>query len=659
MGAFRGFGDDALKVQADKRQESVQRTQIAASERASQRAAGGQVAALAENARQADMGDARANKQLDLGAAAQQDDVALKRQGLAQGAAAQQDDVALKREGLGLQREGLAADLAGRKEDLNLKLQEQSRAERQLKMNEDTYAKMQDEVNKQKAAQDELNQEDTSAQLAILRAAALSDGPLDRPWADKINNLRGVAYGDPGSITLITGIKDPKTGARYGVGIRKIGEDGKPIDSILDPADFLPKLRASMSPDKWLELHDRIVGGQSSRMGDRYSAVSTAETRKHLQEQGAQGAAMSKINPGPTVKSLREEIDNLTAEADPKRKGGPVPGADKDLEAARNAKSGVLKTLAEQTAGKPAEAAPMSGEPEWGHLNDAAEAPKLDSFNDKEKAELIDIRRRTLEQSKGDKAKAQELFDAVAAKRFGDRVKPAAPTAAPAKAGVKAEEDSLYTGNTELAPDKETEFRKWVKDNGVFYTGVGREYDLRKTFLDGVKPDAEGRFATEDIAQYSKKGAPAAKNPSTAKGEAAVKEQPPKGGEAEPQPGGASLTVKADEGKPADEGMRARSKSLSKPLIEQDQGSQKSGSNKLPEAVSAQFTTKQVDSLTDDDKKALADIHTESMKKQVDPSTKLTIDPEKYRKQKTKEYFEAKKVKHDEEFNRLFGHFLK
>ena len=92
--AFRGFGDDALKVKADKREAALKAAQIAASERASMRAANIQMAGLQENARQADManqlareqlaaGNERFDKQLAAGEAARMDELALKREAIA------------------------------------------------------------------------------------------------------------------------------------------------------------------------------------------------------------------------------------------------------------------------------------------------------------------------------------------------------------------------------------------------------------------------------------------------------------------------------------------------------------------------------------------------------------------------------------------------
>ena len=92
--AFRGFGDDALKVKADKREAALKAAQIAASERASMRSAGVQMAGLQENARQADMahqrageqlaaGNERFDKQLAAGEAARAEELGLKREGMA------------------------------------------------------------------------------------------------------------------------------------------------------------------------------------------------------------------------------------------------------------------------------------------------------------------------------------------------------------------------------------------------------------------------------------------------------------------------------------------------------------------------------------------------------------------------------------------------
>ena len=242
--AFRGFGDDALKVKADKREAALRAAQIAASERASIRAANVQMAGLQENARQADMANQLAREQLAAGNERFDKQLAAGNERfdkqLAAGEAARMDELALKREGMAAdeayRRDSLAATEAARKADLSVKIAEMSQKEAQLQLNESTAARLNAEWQRQQAAQEELQREDTATQLAVIRAASLSSGPLGMPYINALNNLRGVAYGDPGSTTQVFPVIDPQTGARLGIGTVKIGEDGKEIQSILDPA---------------------------------------------------------------------------------------------------------------------------------------------------------------------------------------------------------------------------------------------------------------------------------------------------------------------------------------------------------------------------------------------------------------------------------------
>lgn len=350
--AFRGFGDDALKVKADKREAALKAAQIAASERASMRAANVQMAGLQENARQADMANQLAREQLAAG------NERFDKQ-LAAGEAARMDELALKREAMAAdeayRRDSLAAAEAARKADLSVKIAEMSQKERQLQLNESTAARLDAEWQRQQAAQEELQREDTATQLAVIRAASLSSGPLGMPYINALNNLRGVAYGDPGSTTQVFPVIDPQTGARLGIGTVKIGEDGKEIQSILDPAIILPQVRKSMTPEKWEEYARQLIGANTAKGSDRVTAAAIREMQKAKLE-------FAKSDPASLVKMLAEQEDDLRTNKPAKTGTGKAadPANQENLDRVRRIKTKVLKELEAQLGGVEEEATPAA-----------------------------------------------------------------------------------------------------------------------------------------------------------------------------------------------------------------------------------------------------------------------------------------------------------
>jgi len=86
--------------------------------------------------------------------------------------------------------------------------------------------------------------------------------------------------------------------------------------------------------------------------------------------------------------------------------------------------------------------------------------------------------------------------------------------------------------------------------------------------------------------------------------------------------------------------------------VEPGKDTQRLGRNKPPAAVELRFTKQQEESLTDEDRRAIAKIHADSLKLEEDPVTGLVPDREAYRKQKVMEYFQQK---FETEFERLFG----
>lgn len=354
--AFRGFGDDAMKVKQEKRQAQIQREQIAASERASQRAASGQAAALGENARQANMADERAGAQLEAGNARFDKQLAAetaqsdKRLALAEMTHA--DDMALR-------REGLEADKAARADSLAIQTKELSQRERQIQLNEKTAARLDEQYALEQAAQEELRREDTATELAVIRAASTSTGPLSMPYINALNNVRGKAYGDPGSVTQVFPVIDPQTGARLGIGTVKIGDDGKPIQSILDPAQTVPRVLASMTPEKQAEYIQTLTGANKARGSDRV----TAAALKYAQENRLQ---FGKTDPASLVKELGEQEDILRTTKAPKAGAGGAadPANQENLDRIKTIKTNVLKTMEQMTSEEGAASAQPKLSPE-------------------------------------------------------------------------------------------------------------------------------------------------------------------------------------------------------------------------------------------------------------------------------------------------------
>lgn len=575
--AFRGFGDDALKVKADKREAALRAAQIAASERASMRAANLQMAGLQENARQADMANQLAREQLAAG------NERFDKQ-LAAGEAARMDELALKREGMAAdeayRRDAMAAAEAARKDDLSVKIAEMSQRERQLQLNESTAARLDAEWQRQQAAQEEMQREDTATQLAVIRAASLSSGPLGMPYINALNDLRGVAYGDPGSTTQVFPVIDPQTGARLGIGTVKIGEDGKEIQSILDPAIILPQVRKSMTPEKWEEYARQLIGANTAKGSDRVTAAAIREMQKAKLE-------FAKSDPATLVKTLAEQEDNLRVTKPAKTGAGKAadPANQENLERVRRIKTKVLKELEAQLEGG-AEATPA-----------ANLAPEQKKFMEKPGTEAG-----------------------------------AAPAGQSPKVEARLDKGELVVtinGQTARMPDT-------PKNRAT----------LQQKY--GIQIGGETRSAP------AKSDTPVAPVAGSAKAKPVTVETPAESGLAEEPADAPPVTEPPATG--ADK--KWKTSSLEKSLIETDMNAQKSGSINLPEVVSSQFSKQQEESLTEEDKKAILEIHAASWG-QKDPKTGLPIDPKEYSKQKIREYFKQKKEKYDADFNRLFGKFLK
>ena len=584
--AFRGFGDDALKVKADKREAALRAAQIAASERASMRAANVQMAGLQENARQADMANQLAREQLAAGNERFDKQLAAGNERfdkqLAAGEAARMDELALKREGMAAdeayRRDSLAATEAARKDDLSVKIAEMSLRERQLQLNESTAARLDAEWQRQQAAQEEMQSVDTALQLAILRFAVNNpDGQVPMGFLNALNNHRGVAYGDPGSVIQVFGIIDPTTKARLGTGMIMIGNDGKPIESILDPMLIIPKLLASMPTDKAMETIQNLTLGNQARGSDRVTAAAMKYARENRLE-------FAKSDPATLVKTLAEQEDNLRVTKPAKTGAGKAadPANQENLDRVRRIKTNVLKEMERQTAGE----------------EEAAPAPTL-SPEQKKFMELPG-------EGNGIGAKVEARLDKGELVVTINGQTARMPDTPKNRATLQARHNIQIGGETQPAPAK-------AKDAPAAPTARPTE------------PKVADEAAAADI----------------------------------PPPAEETTSVPpATVAKTAAKGEKWKTPPLGKPLIETDMNAQKSGSINLPEKVSSQFSKQQEESLTEEDKKAILEIHAASWG-QKDPKTGLPIDPKEYSKQKIREYFKQKKEKYDADFNRLFGKFLK
>ena len=596
--AFRGFGDDALKVKADKREAALKAAQIAALERASMRSANVQMAGLQENARQADMANERAWAQLAAG------NERFDKQ-LAAEEAARLDDLNIKREGMAAdesyRRDVLTLNEQMRKADLGVKLEELSQRERQIQLNEITAARLDAEWKQQQAAQEELQRVDTAIQLAVIRAASLSSGPLGMPYINALNNLRGVAYGDPGSTTQVFPVIDPQTGARLGIGTVKIGDDGKEIQSILDPAIILPQVRKSMSPEKWEEFAQQLIGANKAKGSDRVTAAAIREMQKAKLEFG-------KTDPGSLLKTLAEQEDNLRFTKAPKSGSGKAadPANQENLERIGRIKTKVLKELEAQLDGETDAASP---------------ATKL--------------------------SPEQKAF--VTAPGAG-----ATGTSSDANSAVRDKDKLVVTINGQTARMPDT-----PKNRAM----LQEKYNIQIGGDKAATPEASG--------------APAPQSATASTGQIPVVEQPPvaeklTAEQARRRQNAVASTEKAGGSAPASQPATknvGKQKSWTTPSstplfeagadgkrgkanVEPGKDTQRLGRNKPPAAVELRFTKQQEESLTDEDRRAIAKIYADSLKLEEDPVTGLVPDREAYRKQKVMEYFQQK---FETEFERLFG----
>lgn len=348
---FRGYGDDTQKMRESKRNNATRRMAIAASERASKRSANAQEAALTEKSREFDLSMEHSKEVSDANVSVENEKVAFNRETAAANASAQKENAAAtakyRASMLDFQKQQLDANTSDKQDARALKgdefVENLSLAQRQMKLNEDTYAKLEEEHQRKEEARQEMQNVETAAQLAVYRAASLASGPLDISYCNALNDARGIAYGEPGSVTGVFPIIDQKTKERLGVGATKIGKDGNEIQTVLDPAWMIPKVMSSMSPEKAEAYRAQLSGGNKARGTDKF----TAAALKYAQDQKLQ---FSKTDPGAYLDKLSTEEMTLESEVNPKspkRGFKPDPKVVKQLAQVKRIKQNVLDRMEE------------------------------------------------------------------------------------------------------------------------------------------------------------------------------------------------------------------------------------------------------------------------------------------------------------------------
>jgi len=298
-----------------------------------------------------------------------------------------------------------------------------------------------------------------SAFGAGLITAALN-GVAPTATLSRINQANGVADGDPGSIV---GMGGGPEGLWYDVIAvdeqGKVGKKRQEVDpmTLLAAAHFLygekgvgefiqmyktrdtNNTRMNIAMDKYMQayeiqqLKNQLAKEVAGIKSDTTLAVEDKRTERamKLQELKNQvgevlGILPAKVNLPSAVKILTEELDDLNAELNPeskRNKGKPLdPVKVKRRDAVQKALDNVLGMLGDdgtETAGVPTGAAP-AGQPTGG----AAQIPGVPQ---ERLAELRAIAERAMATAKGDKAKAEKIFNAEVAKRYPDLVPAAQP----------------------------------------------------------------------------------------------------------------------------------------------------------------------------------------------------------------------------------------
>lgn len=298
-----------------------------------------------------------------------------------------------------------------------------------------------------------------SAFGAGLITAALN-GVTPTPTLSRINQANGVADGDPGSIV---GMGGGPEGLWYDVIATdeqgKVGKQRQEVDpmSLLAVAqslygekgvgDFIQmyktrdtnNTRMNIAMDKYMQAYEiqqlknqgaKVVAGIKSdttlAVEDKRTDRATKVQELKNQVGGVLGISAAKVNLPSAVKILTEQLEDLNADLNPdskRNKGKPLDAVKAkrrdDVQKALDNVLGMLGDDGTETAGVPTGAAP-AGQPTGG----AAQIPGVPQ---ERQAELRAIAERAMATAKGDKAKAEEIFNAEVAKRYPDLVPAAQP----------------------------------------------------------------------------------------------------------------------------------------------------------------------------------------------------------------------------------------
>lgn len=303
-----------------------------------------------------------------------------------------------------------------------------------------------------------------SAFGAGLITAALN-GVTPTATLSRINQANGVADGDPGSIV---GMGGGPEGLWYDViATDEQGKMGKQRQEV-DPMTLLAVARSlygekgvsefiqmyktrdtnntrmNIAMDKYMQAYEiQLLKNQIAKeiagiKSDTTLAVEDKRTERAMRIQelknqvgGVLGISPAKVNLPSAVKTLTEQLEDLNADLNPnsrRNKGKPLdPEKVKRRDAVQKALDNVLGMLADddtETAGAPT-GAPTGGQP-TGRQPTVGTA-QIPGVPQERLAELRAIAKRAMAAAKGDRAKAEEIFNAEVAKRYPDLVPAAQP----------------------------------------------------------------------------------------------------------------------------------------------------------------------------------------------------------------------------------------
>ena len=345
------------------------------------------------------------------------------------------------------------ADRALKQQEIGLKQQEFDAGKSLRDMQQENAKLMlqqaQSEFDEDQARRATLTKFRQSAFGAGLITAALN-GVAPTATLSRINQANGVADDDPGSIV---GMGGGPEGLWYDViAVDEQGEVGKKRQEV-DPMTLLAvahslygekgvgefiqmyktrdtnNTRMNIAMDKYMQayelqqlknqLAEKIAGIKS----DTALAVEDKRTERAMKLQelknevgGVLGISAAKVNLPSAVKILTEQLEDLNADLNPdsrRNKGKPLDAVKAkrrdDVQKALDNVLGMLGDDGTETAGVPTGRAQIPG------------------VTKERQAELRVIAERAMATAKGDKAKAEEIFNAEVAKRYPDLVPAAQP----------------------------------------------------------------------------------------------------------------------------------------------------------------------------------------------------------------------------------------